>query len=1171
MIKYLSVPDFHFHPDWLDVSLMCAKKIEDTARERNVDFILFPGDFFDKAIYATDKGGINEARGIIRRLNKICPVAAIYGTPSHDYKGCYGPLESEGLVVIQPGIPYRFYNRNIYQWEQGSDFADALLFGIPEPTKEVYQAKHPEVAADKVNAAIVNAINRIIVEQIAPFRLMFPDTPMIGMFHGNVSDAQDRAAETNVILKVSDIVIKTDSFAQANLNRWEFGHIHTPWESSKISGGYAGFAGMDRNPWNKTGFYPSMNYVELDATHLPTVQRIPYGTPKRIIIDKPLSSYEKNIAYWLKSDDHEAVCPPGHPWSRITYNETKTVSRRVDESTLEKAKTLPELAKLFDPNVSKKTLDVFALIEQQMPPVALAERSVELQSIEITGAKFWQGKTVSLDISKLPDGLTQIIGQNGSGKSAFLGFCSPYPCFIGKDTESGRMSAIKDFFQEPESGIKKTILYNGQMHEHIIMIRGAHTKTPKTECFLTIDGKPELERASFDDMFAACERFYGSLADYLMTSFYVQPLQGKAESGLMTANMATVRNLVQSIAGRDHAEEKAFALSKVREYEDLTGRESLLIESDERHIPDMDEILARKSQIEQDVEDTKTVQRDSEKNLESVQSHYDAMKLAHDAAEERLQRKNDLLKKAANVESEIENLKIKSDGLSFVIAGAQPARESLEKDGEVKKDFESARTEFMAMESRNSEKKFACEKASSQIREIDARIQKIRDDAESAYRLEYSHWEKTVAEAKEKISELTHQNDVKNQSALMEWQLAVAKRESDESKNAALNREIELIRKPCPNCGYLAPDIIEKIKTLESSLVNIPVHPIRPDSFELVIPIELLDKFHKKAPIQESVSIPQGLIDQRAALELKTVYLPESMTMPSRGLSDSDIATLKNDIDEATRAEAEQKIILSEIIPSKMRDVESLREESREIIVYSIDMSEENEKLASAKLAWSSAGEKISSLNTEFEAVKKDIQSIIDQREALEARKRKLTESNEWLEAWRQADTMLSPAKIPAMELEAALDAIDGEATRMIQPYRNGRYIFETVTQKLGTKDTVDKFDIIIHDCETGTSKSFLNFSVGEKSFFNDAYVKSLVKIRKSRMRVSYSPIIMDEADSFIDIPMIPQFDEIQREYYNDSDSKVLIVSHSPEAGNFLQSVKSMDEIKGGYYGIQER
>jgi regulator of replication initiation timing len=630
----------------------------------------------------------------------------------------------------------------------------------------------------------------------------------------------------------------------------------------------------------------------------------------------------------------------------------------------------------------------------------------------------------------------------------------------------------------------------------------------------------------------------------------------------MTANMATVRNLVQAIAGRDHAEEKAFALSKVREYEDLTDRESLLIESDERHIPNMDETLTRKSQIEQNIEDTKIVQRDAEKNLESVQSHYDAMKLAHDAAEERLQRKNDLLKKAAGVESEIENLKIKSDGLSFVIAGAQPAREGLEKDAEVKKGYEAARTEFMAMESRNNGKKLACEKASSQIREIDAKIQKIRDDAESAYRLAYSQWEKSVSEAKAKIAELAHQNAVRNQNALTEWRLAIAKIESDESKNADLKREIELIRKPCPNCGYLAPDVVEKIKVLESSIVNIPDRPGRPDDVELVIPIELLNKSSEKAPLQESTPIPRELIDQRTALESKTIYTPETMTMPPRGLSDSDIAALKNDIDEATRAEAEQKMILGEIIPSKIRDAESLRRESQEISVIPVDMSEENEKLASAKLAWSSAGEKISSLNTELETVKKDIQSIIDQREALEIRKKKLAESNEWLEAWRQADTMLSPAKIPAMELEASLDAIDGEATRMIQPYRNGRYIFETVTQKLGTKDTIDKFDIMIHDCETGTSKSFLNFSVGEKSFFNDAYVKSLVKIRKSRMRVSYSPIIMDEADSFIDIPMIPQFYEIQREYYSDSDSKVLIVSHSPEAGNFLQSVKSMDEIK---------
>ncbi|MFA5659541.1 MAG: hypothetical protein WC900_09700, partial [Oscillospiraceae bacterium] len=86
------------------------------------------------------------------------------------------------------------------------------------------------------------------------------------------------------------------------------------------------------------------------------------------------------------------------------------------------------------------------------PSVAL---DVRVSSVVVTGCTMLGGGTVTLNIDELPEGLNQITGANGSGKSSLLGFCSPYPCFIGKDTDSGRQSAIKDFFKMPESGIQK--------------------------------------------------------------------------------------------------------------------------------------------------------------------------------------------------------------------------------------------------------------------------------------------------------------------------------------------------------------------------------------------------------------------------------------------------------------------------------------------------------------------------------------------------------------------------------------------------------------------------------------------------------------------------------------------------------------------------------------------
>ena len=1162
MFKYLEVPDFHFYPDWMDVSLQCAATIEREAIARKVDAILLPGDFFDRPIWATDKGGINEARGIIRRFSEICLVVAIEGTPEHDRKGSYGPLEAEGLVMIRPGVAYGIYGGVISKWNDSNVAPKAMLFGIPEPTKEVYQAKHPEVSADKVNAAIVSAIDRIIMEQIAPYRLAYPTTPMVGMFHGNVSDAMDRAAETNVILKASDIVIKTDSLALAHLNRWALGHIHTPWESSKISAGYAGFTGIDRNPWNKTGFVPSMNYVELEGTEVVKIERVPYGTAKRLIIEAPLASYDPNIAYWLKTDDPAAKKPNEHPWSLVTdRGKESTVSRRVDDTALELATTLPELAKLFDPEITEATLAVFREIEKTVVRPALQERRIEVTSIEVRGAKFWNGKTVSMNIEELAQGLTQVVGANGSGKSALLGFCSPYPCFVGKDTESGRASAIKDFFQEPESGIKKTVIFNGQIHEHVITIRGAHTKTPKTECFLTIEGRPELEKATFDDMFVACERIYGTLADYLMTSFYVQPLQGKAESGLMTANMATVRDLVQKIAGREHGAEKDFALSKAREYEASTEKEAMLIENEEGLLPSLAVAKEAKAAKENELIDVRASVWNAEQTVKNAETAFNSKKLAADREEERATRKHDLTAKALVVRSEIEELQNKVVALTAQASSISAWKAVLAEDETMKCMYAGAQAKAMAMESRNAEKRLACERVAARIREIDAETKRLETEADSAYRLKYSEWERNKDAAESEINRITTKAETDYQAVMGTWRETVKSIEASKQKNAGIAREIALIKKPCPQCGYIDSAVAGRVAELEAEIQKIEESPTQPDLWVVSVPRELLDRSSIEAPSKVAAIIPATLTYERASLVPQQSFAPETMTMPPRGFSDSEIASLKDKIEAALRADTERAVMVEQVIPSKIAATESLEREAAGITFEIIDMQAETQAVADARKELQAVTDRIASLSADIDHAKNIIENIERAHELLDLRRTKLAGSLETLAAWKRANDMLAPAKIPAMELEASLDGIDAEATRRVRPYRNGRYIFKSVTQKEGSKDIVDKFDIMIHDCETGRERSFLSYSVGEKSFFNDAYVKALVRVRTSRMKTSYSPIILDEADSFIEIPMIPQFYDIQKEYYAESNAKVLVVSHSPDAGNFIQNTKDMKEL----------
>jgi hypothetical protein len=1088
--------------------------IIEAARKYKVAFVLLPGDLYDRPLYASDKGGLSDVLNFIEALRAICPVFAIEGTPAHDARGCYGPLERAGLVLMRPGIAYSI-DPMMYTIDDIKKHGapSVLLFGIPEPTKEIYQANHPDIDAGKVNTAIETMIERIIVEQISPYRTLCPDTPMIGMFHGNVSDAADRTAETDVIMKASDIVIKTSVLEKAGLDRWALGHIHTPWESKKINAGYAGYPGIDRNPWNKTDFVPATNLGTIEGRNV-IIERIPYGTPMRVKITKALDKYDPSIAYWLDTDNPADVVPSGHSWSRISYRDKTEVSRRVSSDVIEAATTLPELAKLFDPSLAEsvelKLAEVVAKVER---PV-LAHRDISVSKVEITGSILWGGKTASINIDALQPGLTQLAGGNGSGKSSLAGWCSPYPCLVGKDTESGRISAIKDFFDQSESGIKKTIICNGETHEHLITIRGAHTKTPKTECYLTIDGKPALEKSTFDEMMAECERRYGSITDFVSTSFYCQPLQGKAESGLMTASMTTVRDLVLNIAGIDYTREKEYALAKVRELEKLINDEQISIDALAGEIPKKDEIGDKIENARCVLVAQESGKSKNEQTVKLAEAEYNAKKLAFDAAESNRRRATALDAKIATTKTEIAQYVTRISTLRQLIDDSGLYQAIIDNDAKAKTAYDFARVEWLEVEKRNNAAKAARETKRQRIAEIDQEIKRIENDTNNSYR-----------------------------QAVNAWQAEKSRADDIAAKNANIDREIEIIRKPCVQCGYIDPSVLVRIEKLEASRQAVPVVAER--------------------PVETTLDIPLGLVCEGLKLnsELEAPLVAEVFTLPSRGLDDAKLAEYRAKIDEASRAESTIASIESDSIPQREKTIAEAEAERAGIVLITIDIGGELAALASAKNALEADIQNIAHIRAEIASLEASLLDIDFRTKALDERRAVLDTQTMHLEDWRRIDGILSPSKLPAMELEVFLDTIDHEATECIKGYRNGRYLFKSVTQKEGKKDTVDKYDIQVHDCETGKSKSFLAYSVGEKSFLNDAYVKALVKVRRSRTKTSYSPIVLDESDSFIEIPSIPDYYATQRAYFAGQDAKVFVVSHSPDAQNYIQNQVAIETL----------
>lgn len=1180
-MKYLSVPDFHFSPSWADTSKEVGAAILRAAKDNDVDFIAFVGDLFDAPLTNTDKGGINILRGIIKNLLDYCPVVMIEGTPSHDGPGCYGFLEDIGVKLLKPNHTYGYYKdmfgTNVLDVTSTIDAPECVLFGIPEISKKNIQAQYSLSSGDATSTTL-EYFNQYIKSYVAPMRLKYNSVPAFGFLHGNVSDSKQEN-NSDVVMRQSDLIIYTDDLRIANLTRWEFGHIHTPWESEIINGGYAGFTGIDRNPYGKRDFVPAMHLVDEEGA----ISRIPYGTPMRVKITKPLDVYSKDIAYWLCSDDPKAELPMDkiHPWSRVTFNEKTETTRRVTEEEAKDVKSLSDLLTLLDPAATDKQKELIDTIPTYNTSNRL-DVDVRLQELEVKGCKFFNSKTVKFDASILPSTVTEIFGQNGSGKSSLLAFCTPYPQIVGKDTQN-RISAISPFFNQKDSSIRKVFTVNGVKHEHLINIKGAHTKSSKNECYLTINGKPQLDCGTFDEMMEMCEKLYGSFSDYVLTSFYVQPLQSsKLSSGLMSATMKDVRNLVQNIAGIDRSKEKAYALAQALEFgKKKTEKENWLVGfTDSLDDPDLlaiqkeaqikviDELNTKLQTIttqgkELNIKVTELLSKQAASDLLINQEIADKKKLNELQIElSNCNKSIQDIQTAANNANVIKN-KIEQSNKNYEINNSIQAiinRNSILQNqyykdiNALKNKLQSVQFEFTTNcnNIRNNNDKRQHEYV-TKVNEISDAIAKLNREYENKCNEKLDVYNKEV-------------KAYESENSRMAYEIDVQKRNIESYK-----KQIEIANKPCSACGHIEEDLQATIDLNKNYIDNCNTN------------IERLNhELRENVPPIEYVKPAQSELIAQHRSEYESLVKPVDMPIPE---TTSEIEDLKRKINEFAEPEYEavpdMKPVLDEFelqtLQQQLSDISlgnsriaeyqakianinaTIEELSKK--TYNIDHNLNDEirsmqnNVDEFRAMYTKIKEEIATANTELIAIKNDIDDYNCKIERIEGEKAQLESIVDDCNCWDYIAKMLNPNKIPALELEMMLSSIDAEATRIISSYQDGRFIFETKTQN---DNGADKFDILVYDSTTGDKRSFMEFSVGQKAFLSDAYTKALVRERNTNGTRIYSPVVMDESDGPVDPTAVGGYYEVQKNYWN---IPVLIVSHNPASQEYIENRINISDL----------
>lgn len=1075
-IKILSVHDFHFSLKWLETSQFVGSRVAKVAREKGVDLIA-TSDWFNEPIIATTAGGLEDAQAIMGNWCKAARggVVAVEGTPSHDGPGCYGIFEDMNLTVLAPGQVYGYKKGSPVSWMFDGE-RDLILFGVPELNKNTIQATLG-LPAEKANAEAVRLFDEYVRGFIAPMRLKYKNTPAVGLLHGMVSDSS-KTNSTDQIVKASDIVITTEMLEAAELDYWLLGHIHKPWSSEKIKASYPGSWGKS---WSETGFLPAMELLTITDEGM-IVERIPYGTPERRVVFSLSDVSDPAIAYWLKAksqEDKEAfdklIGENCHNWSRSTYEVEKTESRRVTKEEAEKARSLWDLFVLFDPSLAEnhslkeKVDQIQSSVGDRKPSDSM---NVRMKSLKVQGCTFFGGREAFFDLEAVPTGLTALIGENGYGKSSLFSFCSPYPLVIGKDTKSGRQSAIKDFFDKPESLIEKRFDVDGVEHVHLITIKAAHTASPKTEVFITVNGIPMLDKATFDEAMEWCEKTYGPFEDYRITSFYEQPQQASDNrSGLMNAGRTAARNIVQNIAGIDREPEKRFALAKAAELETALSR-------DEAWINAAEEFLATSTGLPEEAETIRQVISGLRSDLERIKDEYHSK-----------QEKVDVLVK------------------------------------------EQAANNQKREQARVTEAKIRAKE--SRLASIEVEIRAAKESAGSAERLraeieEHEIRQKRLADLKTKAAEVERRNS----ESRLAHQKAVAEYRQIDSLRSRVASISELITRlvPCEHCGRLSSDAEQRRTVLEA------------EQKELEKRIESM-----KEP---------------APLSLEPVPHAEEIGELSAFVFDASYA--RRMLSEAERSEERIAALMKEEL-AVVAELKELTEwmKSNEIDEFIDDrVTGARQSFDSIRITHESESKELAQKEERLRSIEQQIEKTEEQKKEVEKRKAAIGDKRKDCEDWSAIARLLNPDKVPALELDLILDEIDAEATRNISPFLDGRFSYRTITKDQGKKEAVDRFDIILHDAETGREFSMFFTNPGNKAFYSDGYVKALISQRNQKMHRTFSPIISDEQDGPISPERVPMYYEIQRSYYANRPEKVLIVTQKKEvAAAYIENTVRIEEV----------
>lgn len=1094
-MKFIHVADIHASRERLPQTLSILNTLTDRAKELDIDFIVFAGDFWDSTITATKGSGFSDIVSAVRKLENYTRLYFIYGTPSHEPNGSLDAFKSSKTTVV---------NEMCCISEKGYH-----MVCIPEPRRSEYVTDSIENTNKLINSTIEKWIKKTSKwhedsKEYLPILETFAyKAPLVVAYHGEVSGA----VYQNGISASSPTAISKELLQTLNADYYALGHIHIPQEVfpnawypgsacpknfGEIHDGHYNLVtiGFGETKVDQVSFnLPT--YLTYDISSVDFARIVGDFTNKHIRLRFNCTKEErksvdiKAITEDIKERTHalsvklEPVVTTEETTSISEVSKRKSLVEKMTAYAAEKEIKIPKYAKEFVQEIQDGTLG----------KLSFPQHSFELLSLSLRGAigiRDGQHKDdYEIDFEKYEDGVVCLCGQCGKGKSSILENCHPYPKMLS------RKGTLQDHFYLKDS--HRILVYRDEngLYYRISMLIDGKTANGKVAYFVETSKNREVWK-SVPDIDGSSETYkewvnntFGTIDVYLRTAFFAKE-QTKDATDISDTTKGERMEFLSKLAGTDQLKEvSAIAHENLKKLKE----QGIELEAEVNAYSDYEETI---KENEQDIKKWKNELKAQENSI-------------------------------GIIEKEIEELKIADAEYKKAVA--------LEKSNKALYDQYQKQKEDLQEKKKELDKAIGCYNEVSQINEK----QNVLFESN-----------KKIPELQKKIAEK------KLEKEAVESDISKINKERDEKekKFCKLEVEIKLLKQQiapvsdiCPTCGAKLSaekytELVSAVKDNESKL-----HKLVAEQNKYAIPEEN----------EDWTLVP--LVSKKDSLKTDMEFLESGLDVLINAVSScNDFLTKWADYKQFADKTKDQLEIELNTLTAQIQEIDSKLDD----VIYNSCVQDVSEKLKDSEEKLkreinhkADITASIKSAEKENARCKKELDSIADKKSELKLLQEKQV-------AYAFIEDAFSNKGIPAIELRESAPEIADIANRILKDsYGNKFEIRFGNSSELKAKKKADEdFNIIVTDTENFDEKTIDLVSSGERIWIKQALFYAFSIVQMNRTGFNFRTRLIDESDGSLDGTLRPKYLKMVEAAHKISNSRItILITHSQEIKDIAQQI----------------